>query len=134
MIDFTKVPNIHYWTQRVLPCVFDESLSYVEKINKLEQMINDLIEQYNTFGEEVTNEINEFEEETTKAIQDFITFVTETINEFKQEITTEIETFETTITNRQSSFEEQINSNVSISVVISCLNSLIVSVTNVIKS
>ena len=113
MIDFTKVPNIHYWTQRVLPCVFDESLSYVEKINKLEQMINDLIEQYNTFGEEVTNEINEFEEETTKAIQDFITFVTETINEFKQEITTEIETFETTITNRQSSFEEQINSNVS---------------------
>ena len=113
MIDFTKVPNIHYWTQRVLPCVFDESLSYVEKINKLEQMINDLIEQYNTFGEEVTNEINEFEEETTKAIQDFITLVTETINEFKQEITTEIETFETTITNRQSSFEEQINSTVS---------------------
>ena len=44
MIDFTKVPNIHYWTQRVLPCVFDESLSYVEKINKLEEEINKLIE------------------------------------------------------------------------------------------
>lgn len=110
---FSKFPNFRFWTQRVLPCVFDESLSYVEKINKLEQMINDLIEQYNAFGEEVTNEINEFEEETTKAIQDFITLVTETINEFKQEITTEIETFETTITNRQSNFEEQINSTVS---------------------
>lgn len=110
---FSKFPNFRFWTQRVLPCVFDESLSYVEKINKLEQMINDLIEQYNAFGEEVTNEINEFEEETTKAIQDFITLVTETINEFKQEITTEIETFETTITNRQSTFEEQINSTVS---------------------
>lgn len=110
---FSKFPNFRFWTQRVLPCVFDESLSYVEKINKLEQMINDLIEQYNAFGKEVTNEINEFEEETTKAIQDFITLVTETINEFKQEITTEIETFETTITNRQSNFEEQINSTVS---------------------
>lgn len=110
---FSKFPNFRFWTQRVLPCVFDESLSYVEKINKLEQMINDLIEQYNAFGEEVTNKINEFEEETTKAIQDFITLVTETINEFKQEITTEIETFETTITNRQSNFEEQINSTVS---------------------
>lgn len=110
---FSKFPNFRFWTQRVLPCVFDESLSYVEKINKLEQMINDLIEQYNAFGEEVTNEINEFEEETTKAIHDFITLVTETINEFKQEITTEIETFETTITNRQSNFEEQINSTVS---------------------
>ena len=53
MIDFTKVPNIHYWTQRVLPCVFDESLSYVEKINKLEEEINKLIEEYNTFGQNV---------------------------------------------------------------------------------
>ena len=46
MIDFTKVPNIHYWTQRVLPCVFDESLSYVEKINKLEEEFNNLINEF----------------------------------------------------------------------------------------
>ena len=82
MIDFTKVPNIHYWTQRVLPCVFDESLSYVEKINKLEEEINKLIEDYNTFGQAVTNEINTFEEETTNQINTFIQQVTNEINTF----------------------------------------------------
>lgn len=108
MIDFTKVPNIHYWTQRVLPCVFDESLSYVEKINKLEEEINKLIEDYNTFGQAVTNEINTFEEETTNQINTFIQQVTNEINTFKSDITNQLNTFETTITNRQNAFETRI--------------------------
>lgn len=108
MIDFTKVPNIHYWTQRVLPCVFDESLSYVEKINKLEEEINKLIEDYNTFGQAVTNEINTFEEETTNQINSFIQQVTDEINTFKSDVTNQLNTFETTITNRQNAFETRI--------------------------
>lgn len=108
MIDFTKVPNIHYWTQRVLPCVFDESLSYVEKINKLEEEINKLIEEYNTFGQNVVTEINTFEEETTNQINTFIQQVTDEINTFKSDITNQLNTFETTITNRQNSFETTI--------------------------
>lgn len=108
MIDFTKVPNIHYWTQRVLPCVFDESLSYVEKINKLEEEINKLIEDYNTFGQAVTNEINTFEEETTNQINTFIQQITNEINTFKSDITNQLNTFETTITNKQNAFETRI--------------------------
>lgn len=108
MIDFTKVPNIHYWTQRVLPCVFDESLSYVEKINKLEEEINKLIEEYNTFGQNVVTEINTFEEETTNQINTFIQQITNEINTFKSDITNQLNTFETTITNRQNSFETTI--------------------------
>ena len=108
MIDFTKVPNIHYWTQRVLPCVFDESLSYVEKINKLEEEINKLIEEYNTFGQNVVTEINTFEEETTNQINAFIEQVTNEINTFKSDITNQLNTFETTITNRQNAFETRI--------------------------
>lgn len=108
MIDFTKIPNIHYWTQRVLPCVFDESLSYVEKINKLEEEINKLIEDYNTFGQAVTNEINTFEEETTNQINTFIQQVTNEINTFKSDITNQLNTFETTITNKQNAFETRI--------------------------
>ena len=104
MIDFTKVPNIHYWTQRVLPCVFDESLSYVEKINKLEEEINKLIEDYNTFGQAVTNEINTFEEETTNQINTFIQQVTDEINTFKSDITNQLNTFETSMTNKQNAF------------------------------
>lgn len=108
MIDFTKVPNIHYWTQRVLPCVFDESLSYVEKINKLEEEINKLIEEYNTFGQNVVTEINTFEEETTNQINTFIEQVTNEINTFKSDITNQLNTFETTITNKQNAFETRI--------------------------
>lgn len=108
MIDFTKIPNIHYWTQRVLPCVFDESLSYVEKINKLEEEINKLIEDYNTFGQAVTNEINTFEEETTNQINTFIQQVTNEINTFKSDITNQLNTFETSMTNKQNAFEARI--------------------------
>lgn len=108
MIDFTKVPNIHYWTQRVLPCVFDESLSYVEKINKLEEEINKLIEEYNTFGQSVVSEINTFEEETTNQINTFIQQITNEINTFKSGITNQLNTFETTITNKQNAFETRI--------------------------
>ena len=108
MIDFTKVPNIHYWTQRVLPCVFDESLSYVEKINKLEEEFNNLINDYNDFGQNVVTEINSFEEETTNQINSFIQQITNEINTFKNDITNQITTFETTITNRQTAFETRI--------------------------
>lgn len=108
MIDFTKVPNIHYWTQRVLPCVFDESLSYVEKINKLEEEFNNLINDYNKFGQNVVTEINTFEEETTNQINAFIEQVTNEINTFKSDITNQLNTFETTITSRQNAFETRI--------------------------
>lgn len=112
MIDFTKVPNIHYWTQRVLPCVFDESLSYVEKINKLEEEINKLIEDYNTFGQGVTNEINTFEGETTNQINAFVTQVTDDINSFKENVTNNINSFETDIRNIVEEFETAINNDI----------------------
>lgn len=112
MIDFTKVPNIHYWTQRVLPCVFDESLSYVEKINKLEEEINKLIEDYNTFGQAVTNEINTFEGESTNQINAFVTQVTDDINSFKENVTNNINSFETDIRNIVEEFETAINNDI----------------------
>lgn len=112
MIDFTKIPNIHYWTQRVLPCVFDESLSYVEKINKLEEEINKLIEDYNTFGQAVTNEINTFEGETTNQINVFVTQVTDDINSFKENVTNNINSFETDIRNIVEEFETAINNDI----------------------
>ena len=112
MIDFTKVPNIHYWTQRVLPCVFDESLSYVEKVNKLEEEINKLIEDYNTFGQAVTNEINTFEGETTNQINAFVTQITNDINSFKQNITNNINSFETDIRNIVEQFETSVTNSI----------------------
>lgn len=112
MIDFTKVPNIHYWTQRVLPCVFDESLSYVEKINKLEEEFNNLINDYNKFGQNVVSEINTFEEETTNQINAFVTQVTDDINSFKENVTNNINSFEADIRNIVEEFETTINNDI----------------------
>ena len=108
MIDFTKIPNIHYWTQRVLPCVFDESLSYVEKINKLEEEFNNLINDYNKFGQNVVTEINTFEEETTNQINSFIQQVTDEINQFKADITSQLNTFKADITSQLNTFKTDI--------------------------
>ena len=143
MIDFTKVPNIHYWTQRVLPCVFDESLSYVEKINKLEEEINKLIEDYNTFGQAVTNEINTFEGETTNQINAFVTQVTDDINSFKENVTNNINSFETDIatfkqkiTTQQQQFETRVNNDINafVTQVTDDINSFKENVTNNINS
>ena len=112
MIDFTKVPNIHYWTQRVLPCVFDESLSYVEKINKLEEEFNNLINDYNDFGQNVVKEINTFEEETTNQINTFIQQITNEINTFKSDITNQLNTFEEETTNQINTFIQQITNEI----------------------
>lgn len=43
-----------YWCQRVLPAVFDESLSYYELLCKVIDYINKLIEQDKVFAADIT--------------------------------------------------------------------------------
>ena len=41
------------WCYKVLPLVYDDSLSYYEVLCKVVKYINELIEQYTVFGEEI---------------------------------------------------------------------------------
>lgn len=47
--------HFHYWCQKVLPLVYDDSLSYYEVLCKVVKYINDLITQDKIFGDELLN-------------------------------------------------------------------------------
>ena len=50
-----------FWCYKVLPLVYDDSLSYYEILCKIVTYINKLIEQDKIFGDELTNLLKELE-------------------------------------------------------------------------
>ena len=62
-----NIPHFWFWCQKVLPLVYDDSLSYYEVLCKVVKYINDLIEQDKIFG----NEINALKEDL-KTVQKWI--------------------------------------------------------------
>ena len=56
MID---MPYFSFWCYKVLPLVYDNSLSYYEILCKVVTYINELIEQDKIFGDELTNLLKE---------------------------------------------------------------------------
>lgn len=55
------MPYFSFWCYKVLPLVYDNSLSYYEILCKVVTYINELIEQDKIFGEELTNLLKELE-------------------------------------------------------------------------
>ena len=55
------MPYFRYWCYKVLPLVYDDSLSYYEVLCKVVTYINELIEQDKIFGDELTNLLKELE-------------------------------------------------------------------------
>lgn len=47
------MPYFKFWCYKVLPLVYDDSLSYYEILCKVVKYINDLIEQDKSFGNEI---------------------------------------------------------------------------------
>ena len=50
-----NLPYFRFWCYKVLPLVYDDSLSYYEVLCKVVDYINQLIEQDKIFGEEIEN-------------------------------------------------------------------------------
>lgn len=55
------MPYFRFWCYKVLPLVYDDSLSYYEILCKVVTYINNLIEQDKIFGDELTNLLKELE-------------------------------------------------------------------------
>lgn len=55
------MPYFSFWCYKVLPLVYDDSLSYYEILCKVVTYINKLIEQDKIFGDELTNLLKELE-------------------------------------------------------------------------
>lgn len=48
--NFNQIPSFKFWCQKVLPLVYDDSLSYYEVLCKLTDYINNMIENQNYFN------------------------------------------------------------------------------------
>lgn len=53
-----SISNFRYWCQKILPAVYDDSLSYYELLAKIYEKLNEIIEKENIDSEAI-NELNE---------------------------------------------------------------------------
>ena len=77
-----NMPYFRFWCYKVLPLVYDDSLSYYEILCKVVTYINNLIEQDKIFGDELNNLLKELEK-VKEWINNFDTsFVEELIKKY----------------------------------------------------
>lgn len=74
-----KISPFKFWCQKVLPTVYDDSLSYYEVLNKVTEFLNEVITQMNTLTENVEN----YETELTAEWEQYKTELTAAWNEYK---------------------------------------------------
>lgn len=81
---FQYVAPLHVWVQKVLPLVYDDSLSYYEVLSKVVLKLNEIIEIVNPLGagiEDTINQyLNEFKSEWEQELAAFQVQVNATIN------------------------------------------------------
>lgn len=109
-----KMGYINFWCQKVIPLVFDDSLSYYEAICKFMQKLNEVISALNN-NAECIDELqgkyiilqNNFDALEVKW-EEFKTYIENEFNTFKTEITTKEENFETRINNEFTTFKNYV--------------------------
>ena len=106
-----KMGYINFWCQKVIPLVFDDSLSYYEAICKFMQKLNEVISALNNNAECIDELQGKYIilQKNFDALEvkweEFKTYIENKFNTFKTEITTKEENFETTINNEFNSFK-----------------------------
>ena len=106
-----KMGYINFWCQKVIPLVFDDSLSYYEAICKFMQKLNEVISALNNNAECIDELQDKYIilQKNFDALEvkweEFKTYIENEFNTFKTEITTKEENFETRINNEFTSFK-----------------------------
>lgn len=59
---YTNQGTFRFWCQKVIPLVYDDSLSYYELLCKVVNYLNNVIEDLKKMGEDITNLYNAFEQ------------------------------------------------------------------------
>ena len=96
-----KVDNFRHWCQKVLPLVYDDSLSYYELLCKMVVYLNDTIDAVNENTDNVASmrtELTEFENN-----------IQGQINTFKSDVNTEVNRFEGVVNSRVAELESFMN-------------------------
>lgn len=100
-----KMGYINFWCQKVIPLVFDDSLSYYEAICKFMQKLNEVISALNNNAECIDELQGKY-----IILQNNFNALEVKWKEFKTYIENEFNTFKTEITTKEENFENRVNS------------------------
>ena len=109
-----KMGYINFWCQKVIPLVFDDSLSYYEAICKFMQKLNEVISALNNNAQCIDELQGKYIilQRNFDALEvkweEFKIYIENKFNTFKTEITTKEENFENTINNEFTSFKNYV--------------------------
>lgn len=109
---FTPITPLCVWVQKVLPLVYDDSLSYYEVLAKVAAKLNELIEIVNAQGEGIYGYIDEqfaaFKTEWNAELQAKLDALTQTINQNNEIINGRLDTFQADYTSQISAAEAKL--------------------------
>ena len=102
-----SIKELRIWCQKVLPLVYDDSLSYYEVLTKVVNKLNEVIalaEEQNESIEEALSEIESFETDMTADFESYKTTLEAALDTFEGEITTQQNAFEGRMTQAFADF------------------------------
>ena len=124
-----NIGNFIFWCQKVLPLVFDDSLSYYETLCKISQKLNEVINNENNLNENfiklkqwideqllnyVDNKLNEWLDsgELSTKIEDYINTLISPLNLKITDLENNINLFEQETNNNILNFKQETNNNI----------------------
>lgn len=66
---FNNIQDVEFWCQKILPTVYDDSLSYLQAIGRLKKIVNEMIQAINILGQS-NKELTDMYGETVKKLLD----------------------------------------------------------------
>lgn len=69
MSNLPPMRPLKFWTQKILPLIYDDSLSYLEMLGKVKSKLNELINYYNTLKDEIPKEAQGMYEEISARLE-----------------------------------------------------------------
>ena len=86
-----------------------ESLTAIQQTAKIYEKVNELIESYNGFGEDLRKDFEKFKTDSNTNYSEFISLVENKFNSFKNTIDLKISEQDTNINNSLSNYERKVN-------------------------
>ncbi len=117
-ISVTKLEKLFFRCHKILPLVYDESLSYYEVLCKVANSVNEVIEATNTLNDNVATlnsnviAVQQEVEDIANEINSFETSINAKFDELEEEFDIKFETLETSLTRKIDKTIDELNAEV----------------------
>lgn len=102
MASWTNITPVRWWCQKVLPCVYDDSLSYYEVLCKFSSKLNEVIEVVNAQGSGIAGYVQELMDQYKVQWEQELDVV---LNSFKNDVDKTLDSYNDTLI----AYNEKIN-------------------------